>query len=91
MSQSLMGLFGAQLQQLEQVSGNFVQLQSTLTAGVDAFSEQLPQAVDNTMVHFDAAMGKGVARLGSSVERMREAMDDLVEQLETIFEAKKKK
>ena len=91
MSQSLIGLFEAQLGQLNHVSQNFVQLQSTLNSGVDAFSEELPQAVDKTLVHFDAAMGKGVARLGSSVERMREAMDDLVEKLETMFEPKKKR
>ena len=91
MSQSLITLFESQLGQLEQVSHNFVALQTTLNSGVDAFSEELPQAVDKTLVHFDAAMGKGVARLGSSVERMREAMDDLVEKLETMFESKKKR
>ena len=91
MSMSLITLFEAQLQQLTQVSENFVQLQSTLNSGIDAFSEQLPQSVDKTLVHFDAALGKGVNRLGSSIERMREAMDDLVEQLETMLEAKKKR
>ena len=91
MSAALIQLFQQQTEQLSVVSGNFVQLQSTLTAGVDAFSEQLPEVVDNTLVHFDAALAKGVTRLGSSVERMREAMDDLVEQLETMLDGKKKR
>ena len=40
---------------------------------------------------FDSAMAQGVIRLGSSVERMREAMDDLIEQIETLLDPKRKR
>ena len=57
------------------------QLQQVLTVGVDAFAQQLPQSVDGTLVQFDAVLAEGVLRINGSIERLREAMDDLIEQL----------
>ncbi len=47
-------------------------------------SDQNPEPrFDQTLVQFDAALGEGVYRMGSAIERLREAMDDLIEQLES--------
>ena len=40
------------------------------------------QSVDGTLVQFDAVLAEGVLRINGSIERLREAMDDLIEQLE---------
>ena len=60
-------------------------LQSTINQSVEALTTRLPHSIDHTLVHFDAALGEGVARLGGSIERLREAMDDLQERLETLM------
>ena len=57
-----------------------------LDTSVDTFTQQMPEAIDHTLVHFDAALAEGVERLGSAVERLREAMDDLQERLEQVLE-----
>ena len=57
-------------------------MQQVLTVGVDAFAQKLPQSVDGTLVQFDAVLAEGVLRINGSIERLREAMDDLIEQLE---------
>jgi len=50
---------------------------------VNSFAKTLPQCVDRTLVNFDQVLGEGVARLGVAIERLKEAMDDLVEGLES--------
>lgn len=69
--------------------GNFLgeldRLQGTLNSSVDALTTKLPHSIDHTLVHFDAALAEGVARLGGAVERLREAMDDLQERLEMVM------
>ena len=77
--------------QLRDFSVEMGRLQKVLTVGVDAFAERLPHSVDQTLVHFDAALGEGVARLGSAIERLREAMDDLLERLDGLVDPKRRR
>ena len=72
----------AQSTRLIELTGQMEQMQQVLTVGVDAFAQQLPQSVDGTLVQFDAVLAEGVLRINGSIERLREAMDDLIEQLE---------
>jgi methyl-accepting chemotaxis protein len=65
--------------------GELDRLQATLTSSVEAITTKLPHSIDHTLVHFDAALGEGVSRLGGTVERLREAMDDLQERLELVM------
>ena len=60
-------------------------LESVLQSSVQTLSSELPHSIDHTLVHFDAALGEGVARIGSAIERLREAMDDLNERLEGML------
>ena len=71
-----------QSNRLNQVTDQMSLLQDVLTNGVQAFAKTLPKSVDQTLVSFDQALGEGVARLGVAIERLREAMDDLIEELE---------
>lgn len=67
------------------------ELKSTLSSGVETISVRLPGAIDSTMIHFDAALAEGVERLGSSTERLREAMDDLQERLDIVLNDKRQR
>ncbi len=71
-----------QSNRLNQVTEQISLLQDVLTHGVQAFAKTLPKSVDQTLVNFDQVLGEGVARLGITIERLREAMDDLIEELE---------
>ena len=84
MSQSVLNVFEGQADQLTQFSQEMQVLQEVLTHGVTAFSDRLPQSVNQTLVQFDSALGEGVARLGSSISRLRETMDDVLERLDTM-------
>jgi hypothetical protein len=88
---NLLTVFQSQSQQLGQFSKEMVKLQNVLGTGVDAFADRLPHSVEQTLVHFDAALGEGVARLGTSIERLREAMDDLLERMDSMFETKRRR
>ena len=77
--------------QWERLMGDMDKLQDTMGKGMDTFSVKLPEAIDSTLVHFDAALGEGVERMSSSIERLREAMDDLQERLEVITADKRRK
>jgi methyl-accepting chemotaxis protein len=83
MSSELLEILNFQSKQLGGVTKEMGNLQQVLTSGVHAFSKALPRSVDQTLVQFDAALGEGVHRMGSAIERLREAMDDLIEQLES--------
>lgn len=76
--------------QWERLMGDMDKLQDTMGKGMDTFSVKLPEAIDSTLVHFDAALGEGVERMSSSIERLREAMDDLQERLEVITADKRR-
>ena len=77
--------------QWARLMGDMDKLQDTMGTGMDTFSVRLPEAIDSTLVHFDAALGEGVERMASSIERLREAMDDLQERLEVITADKRRK
>ena len=82
LSAQLLKTLSAQSTRLIELTGQMEQMQQVLTVGVDAFAQQLPQSVDGTLVQFDAVLAEGVLRINGSIERLREAMDDLIEQLE---------
>ncbi len=82
----LVSVLQRQSGQWEQFHGEMDRLQQVLDTSVDTFTQQMPEAIDHTLVHFDAALGEGVERLGSAVERLREAMDDLQERLEQVLD-----
>lgn len=82
LSAQLLKTIGMQSNRLNQVTEQMSLLQEVLTHGVQAFAKTLPKSVDQTLVNFDQALGEGVARLGIAIERLREAMDDLIEELE---------
>lgn len=82
LSAQLLKTIGMQSNRLNQVTEQMSLLQDVLTNGVQAFAKTLPKSVDQTLVNFDQALGEGVARLGIAIERLREAMDDLIEELE---------
>jgi len=82
----LVSVLQRQSGQWEQFHGEMDRLQQVLDTSVDTFTEQMPEAIDRTLVHFDAALAEGVERLGSAVERLREAMDDLQERLEQVLD-----
>lgn len=84
LSGQLLQTMNTQVTHLTQLTKQMEMLQKTLTVGVDAFAQTLPETVDKTLVNFDAALAEGVLRLGSSIERLREAMDDMIEQLDTM-------
>ena len=82
LSAQLLKTLSSQSTRLVDLTGQMEQMQQVLTIGVDAFAQQLPQSVDGTLVQFDAVLAEGVLRINGSIERLREAMDDLIEQLE---------
>ena len=82
LSGQLLKTLSSQSKRLLELTGQMEQMQKVLTVGVDAFAHQLPQSVDGTLVQFDAVLAEGVLRINGSIERLREAMDDLIEQLE---------
>ena len=82
LSAQLLKTLSTQSTRLIELTGQMEQMQQVLTVGVDAFAQQLPQSVDGTLVQFDAVLAEGVLRINGSIERLREAMDDLIEQLE---------
>lgn len=82
LSAQLLKTLSGQSARLLELTGQMEQMQQVLTVGVDAFAHQLPQSVDGTLVQFDAVLAEGVLRINGSIERLREAMDDLIEQLE---------
>ena len=82
LSAQLLKTIGMQSNRLNQVTEQMSLLQDVLTHGVQAFAKTLPKSVDQTLVNFDQVLGEGVARLGITIERLREAMDDLIEELE---------
>ena len=82
LSSQLLNTLSSQSSRLMEVTGQMEMLQQVLTVGVDAFAQTLPQSVDGTLVQFDAVLAEGVLRINGSIERLREAMDDLIEQLE---------
>ena len=82
LSAQLLKTLSSQSTRLVELTGQMEQMQQVLTVGVDAFAQQLPQSVDGTLVQFDAVLAEGVLRINGSIERLREAMDDLIEQLE---------
>lgn len=82
LSAQLLQTLSSQSTRLLELTGQMEQMQQVLTVGVDAFAQQLPQSVDGTLVQFDAVLAEGVLRINGSIERLREAMDDLIEQLE---------
>ena len=63
MSQSVLEVFEGQANQLTQFSQEMQVLQEVLTQGVTAFSDRLPQSVNQTLVQFDSALREGVADL----------------------------
>jgi len=91
MSQHILSLFDAHAKQMDSFSSDMVVLQDVLGKGVEAFASRLPKSVHQSLLQFDEVMGEGVARLGSAVERLREAMDDLLESLEAMKTPKKKR
>ena len=82
LSAQLLKTLSGQSTRLIELTGQMEQMQQVLTVGVDAFAHQLPQSVDGTLVQFDAVLAEGVLRINGSIERLREAMDDVIEQLE---------
>jgi ABC-type transporter Mla subunit MlaD len=82
LSQQLLTTLSGQSGRLIELTNQMEQLQQVLTVGVDAFAQTLPRSVDGTLVQFDAVLAEGVLRINGSIERLREAMDDLIEQLE---------
>ncbi len=82
LSAQLLKTLSAQSSRLIELTSQMEQMQKVLTVGVDAFAQQLPQSVDGTLVQFDTVLAEGVLRINGSIERLREAMDDLIEQLE---------
>lgn len=82
LSAQLLKTLSSQSSRLVELTGQMEQMQTVLTVGVNAFAQQLPQSVDGTLVQFDAVLAEGVLRINGSIERLREAMDDLIEQLE---------
>ena len=84
LSAQLLKTLGTQANKLSLMTDQMGQLQNVLTVGVDAFAQKLPESVDKTLVNFDAALADGVLRLGGSIERLRDAMDDMIEQLDQM-------